>query len=158
MRAAGRFQFLQLWLRVRRFALRALVQLHFPFVKRPQQRKQPRIERPLGAVARLGLAQSNTPPIGLQLDLRVLLQERAGEDADLGAQSAATGLGLSDGNLCEANRSTSTASAKTRIAPVTIRRSVPVRCSAPTISIRTRARAVMAMYGRAAPYTNPQIG
>jgi hypothetical protein len=45
----------------------------------------------------------------------------------------------------KANRSTSTANDKTRIAPATMRRSFPVRCSAPTISIRTRASAVIAM-------------
>jgi len=81
--------------------IRALVQLHLSLVKRPQQRKQPRTERPPGAVARLVLAQGNgaAHDLGLLPDLRVLLQERAGEDDDLGAQSAATGLDRSDGNL-----------------------------------------------------------
>ena len=56
------------------------------------------------------------------------------------AQSALRSL-LSD--VSEANRNTSTANDNARIAPATIRSSVPVRCSAPTSSIRTRLRAVI---------------
>ncbi len=66
-----------------------LVQLHLSLVIRPQQWKQPRIERRLGAVARLVLAQGNgaAHDLGLELDLRVLLQERAGEERLLGARA-----------------------------------------------------------------------
>jgi hypothetical protein len=55
-------------------------------------------------------------------------------------------LDLSEGSsLTEANRSTSTAKERTSIAPATTRRSSPVLCSAPPISIRTRPSAVSAI-------------
>src|SRR5262249_39521834 len=64
-----------------RHDVRVLVQHHFSLVIRPQEREQPRIERRLGALARLVLAQGNgaADDRGLKLDLRILLQEGAGE-------------------------------------------------------------------------------
>jgi branched-chain amino acid transport system substrate-binding protein len=52
--------------------------------------------------------------------------------------------GLSDGFLYDPNLRTSSANESMRIAPVIISISMPVRCSAPTISISTRPRAVIA--------------